>query len=159
MQRLVLTRMRSIHLEGQLLLSPRTLGCSEAEYPSMALACASIQTEPLLVSVLLPNRPKSAFTSFQSTPAFCISPQYNTYSTWILQHGQAKLIAPGPSSLAETSSLLGSRQGLLLCCTSVCKELCLHPSGLRRGFSTKLLQCMQRHQESWHRYSSVVMTD
>ena len=143
-QSMVLTWMRSIHLEGQLLLSPSTLGCSEAEDPPMALACASVQTEPLLVSLLLPNRPKPAFTSFSRTPAFCISLQYNTYRSWILQHGQAKLIAPGPSSLAETSSLLGSCREPLL---SVCKEPCLHPFGLRRGLGTKLLQLRQRHQD------------
>ena len=34
-----------------------------------ALACASIQTEPLLVTLLLPERPKSAFTSLLSQPS------------------------------------------------------------------------------------------
>ena len=34
-----------------------------------ALACASIQTEPLLVTLLLPERPKSAFTSLLSHPS------------------------------------------------------------------------------------------
>ena len=34
-----------------------------------ALACASIQTEPLPVTLLLPERPKSAFTSLLSHPS------------------------------------------------------------------------------------------
>ena len=34
-----------------------------------ALACVSIQTEPLLVTLLLPKRPKSAFTSLLSHPS------------------------------------------------------------------------------------------
>ena len=34
-----------------------------------ALACAIIQTEPLLVTLLLPERPKSAFTSLLSHPS------------------------------------------------------------------------------------------
>ena len=54
------------HLAGQLLLSPRTLGCPNAEDLRWALACASIQTEPLLVTLLLPECPKSAFTSLLS---------------------------------------------------------------------------------------------
>ena len=41
-----------------------------------ALACTSIQTEPLLVTLLLPERPKSAFTSLLSQPSVLLYRKY-----------------------------------------------------------------------------------
>ena len=59
--------MHSFHLAGQLLFchqEPSNLQMLKIlQWP---LACASIQTEPLLVTLLLPERAKSAFTSLLS---------------------------------------------------------------------------------------------
>ena len=106
-----LQKMQSLVLTQMHFRSPGSCYChpepSDAQMPTTlrwALARASIQTEPLLVTLLLPKRRNLHSQACSATPASYILSMYRTYRSQIPRLGQAKLIILEPLGLVQTSS-------------------------------------------------------
>ena len=122
-QNSVLTHVLFVPLGGQLLLSPTTLRCSDAEGPLLGSRILQQSGEPLLVTLLLPHRPSTSLLNHPSILQLTVV-QHILVGSYIVARPSSKLVALGPFNLAPTSSWWAIRKTIetesgFLCLTKI----------------------------------------